>query len=745
MVLAFLIIAEVFAHDEAYDVGEGAMAMHGHAIEGAIGTGVGYNFSQSSTNFGVFGENYFGFGYLGKSEAEAGQVMRFDCDSQDLMNYLIAYCGDEYNPDGPISQLITPTMERMVLDKMRQKFVEYASLQFRALASLGRKKKKLQLPKCVDKKSNLWLASPEDLPTGTDLAAKEEATKSNMELQSLSIGILFEEKLERASQKLNCETYYGSRPTECNPLQFTQYRVQSSMPLLFRAAILGTDQKPQGLGLKRPGYEEYKKALYQLIGAHNNIGTSTPADDEKRGQELIDKSLPDAPFSEIDRRVERALTDGANAPAGSPLGKAMKLLKGVQKKLADNWEASLTETWQDLCKPPPKSQLIQDMSRDSIKISQMALKYPNVVRQLMLDLKVEERALAKAVYCNLGVQEQMERAPQCQGVTGGPLPQNPVTIGRRKINDWPYGSQNYFSIADGPIQGSEPDRPYKVKLKINVNIGSSLNMGEDKNIDGIPDQVECQLQKWQKDINSWTNCSTGVVPQAEIQTSNNSVCVIDPADAGTGSYLSVDTFETKECPFYPDMAAVKPKVKFEIEFNPSKTIPTPPPTINVHRCYRMEIVGNVDQKGNCDEVRKFHERRCIESAFDKHRNCVSSGLSEDICREKIEKDCHLEVEQKESVSGQGWNRPDSANYILNQSTSTMRHEVLHLFGLADEYPSKDRPFSYIGEYNSIMRSSSSLFSRLYPRHMSQVLEPLQCLDGNQAEVGSQDGPISESP
>ena len=108
-------------------------------------------------------------------------------------------------------------------------------------------------------------------------------------------------------------------------------------------------------------------------------------------------------------------------------------------------------------------------------------------------------------------------------------------------------------------------------------------------------------------------------------------------------------------------------------------------------------------------------------------DCLAeAGMNNKKCRKKIKKKCTKEVDTN-IADGGGWtNRADSGNYVLSEGFGTVRHEVLHLMGLPDEYRSEEKPFSQLGEHNSIMNNSNDLESRIYPRHLDTILDVANC-------------------
>ncbi|MEK6623586.1 MAG: hypothetical protein AABY86_01375, partial [Bdellovibrionota bacterium] len=292
-----------------------------------------------------------------------------------------------------------------------------------------------------------------------------------------------------------------------------------------------------------------------------------------------------------------------------------------------------------------------------------------------------------------------------------------IDVARLKVNDWPNGSQNYFHLARPKIP---VDAPITVKLNINFTLGPSLSGLPDSDQNGIPDQLECQLRLWQEDTNTWANCSVGAIPSANLKNLNVSECTALPTS------MPVPAIPPTSCPLNPDMAALNPKVNFQINLRPTNENPAPPPSVQLHRCYRLDIPGALSDRGDCEKVKEVHINKCITEHPSMLTECASEAADMEPCRTQVTQFCRAEVEARFAANPGAMNRADSSNYTLSESYSVVRHEVFHQMGLADEYYSDERPFSLLGEHNSIMRNSRSLDSRLYPRHLSQILDVLKC-------------------
>ena len=71
-------------------------------------------------------------------------------------------------------------------------------------------------------------------------------------------------------------------------------------------------------------------------------------------------------------------------------------------------------------------------------------------------------------------------------------------------------------------------------------------------------------------------------------------------------------------------------------------------------------------------------------------------------------------------------RANASNLTMVSKAGTWRHEVLHQFGLKDEYSNKKMPLSPLGTRTSVLRSSKGLSSTIKPYHVDQIVENLSC-------------------
>ncbi|MBI2519613.1 MAG: hypothetical protein HYV97_04325 [Bdellovibrio sp.] len=676
---------------------------------------------NGSINRNIFGENYGGYGYLASSESEAHQQIQMACDTQTQREYLAAYCrGQVLDSDRPVSELINNTMRSVVLYRLRTHASEYLALNIKAAASALGQTVELERPECVSETSPLWQrAVKKSYNAKSKMSAKAEAIAASLRGDNMARALMYEERLQNGSAQNSCESMTGARAPACTSIQHTSYRLQTSFPALFNFAVQGTNNNPAALSHKTSRYNEFRNSLCYLMGTHN-AGNLSEEQARARGLAYLEEGTKLGPYRSLEERFGHALAEATNAPPNTLLGKAFREYRRAERRLKEDHMGRMTQELANLCKN--RLSVFRMDNHDRVNIYSMALQYPNVVRQTILDMSPSERGLTKAVLCEAGAMPMLQREPQCNGVSGGPLPENDIDVARWKINDWPNGSQNFFRLSRPKTPA---DAPITVKLNINFTLGPSLAGLPDSDNNGVPDQLECQLQLWRVDINDWANCSVGAVPSASINTSNQSHCPTGPGSGPTRT-MPVPPTVQKRCPLNSNMAIIKPKVNFQINMVPTNENPAPRPNVQLHRCYRLDIPGSPEDRGDCEKVKGVHINKCITEHPGMLASCISSGQNEEQCRTNITQFCRSEVEEKFAANPTAMNRADSSNYTLDESYSVVRHEVFHQLGLADEYYSDERPYSLLGEHNSIMRASRSLDSRLYPRHISQILDVLHC-------------------
>ena len=71
-------------------------------------------------------------------------------------------------------------------------------------------------------------------------------------------------------------------------------------------------------------------------------------------------------------------------------------------------------------------------------------------------------------------------------------------------------------------------------------------------------------------------------------------------------------------------------------------------------------------------------------------------------------------------------RANAANLTPNDTMGTWRHELLHQFGLEDEYSNERYPISPQGGENNIMRDDDQNESVIQPYQVDRIIGKLEC-------------------
>ena len=122
------------------------------------------------------------------------------------------------------------------------------------------------------------------------------------------------------------------------------------------------------------------------------------------------------------------------------------------------------------------------------------------------------------------------------------------------------------------------------------------------------------------------------------------------------------------------------------------------PLVTIHECFNVDVTAShgTGVDSNCNDVRALFLARCAAQASP-----------------PTPAQCVTNYNTRLATEPHRLDRANSSNYTLRTPPGTIRHEVVHLMGLADEYDASAKPFSRLGEPNSLMNNSNTN-SRLFP-------------------------------
>jgi len=666
-------------------------------------------------------DGFGGYGYLSspqgsESEAQASAATEFNCDSDSQRERISTHCGGiELRPEIATENLLRETMKLQAITRFQEQAMEYLALR---VASVSKQNPlKITRPPCISQDSPTWrmiqanLLSPTHGVRNYNFRGRLQAVKESVDPKNVAHGLLWMMRLKHASQQFSCQHpgHFDYQPGNCASINYQQKRLAHQYPLLWSA-----------WGLDAPRFSAFESQMYKLIGMstmsdknQNFANLQTRPQAQREVDEMIGRAYgygreitrdgveasDHDDYLELEKRFDKAFTEGLAASPNTPMGQTFARFQNGTNYAAQELETRTRAQISNLCSysnPNNSGNLMPSGLTQSQKISRnlqaLAINYPSVIRQALVDMSRPERALAQAALCEAGAMPNLRLPNSCQGVSGGPLPgTRPVLVNRLRVLDWPYGSPQKMSITQPTASA-----PREVNLKVNLVLGPELeDHCPDQNNNGVLDCLESLVSAWGSDVNGFLNCSTGQIPSANLwQSASHSRAVPCPEPVDPGLQRT---------------PGVKFKITFKTHASPDNV---PEPKVMIHRCFHSNINGDVEDKGNCHKVDQLNMRRCLTSWT--------------LSVPRTAENCRAEIARRSITSPEQLNRANSSNYSLTDSPLTVRHEVLHALGLPDEYQDDRRPYGHIGENNSIMRNARHPMARLYPRHLDQILAPLQC-------------------
>ena len=331
---------------------------------------------------------------------------------------------------------------------------------------------------------------------------------------------------------------------------------------------------------------------------------------------------------------------------------------------------------------------------------------PQVIRQLYMDAtSLEEKQMLSAMMCQEGmeyIQKSLEDPKYCE-VTDGDLSSGMnIRVGK---GSYPYGD-------------SERNVTYQKDSSGNLTIRKNLGVTAPSLSDA---QKECFKRTLSQIVGDDLNCQVGATESSAVSTLTNKAAIC--AEGETTSQTP------RKCPTPPHVKR-RPTVKFELNvFFEDDEVPdgvaiNDNDVIELHTCYNSDIPRVFDDRSDCEKVKQLHQERCITNVTGGYS--YYRGECDDKEGSEIGSCCNEYVENIFINDRQYLMRANAANLTMSSKAGTWRHEILHQFGLKDEYSNENMPISPQGTRTSIMRSSSSLGSTIKPWHVDQLVENLSC-------------------
>lgn len=703
-----------------------------------------------------FGASKSGYGYLlpNGTEFEADHILsNHECKDLNIEQAVKPYCkqfGDtfianQFSTSG--STFGSKQLDFMVYNEIRDKIFELKTMQFLSACSALKDKKvsdcfpqKLncfdtERMKNIKKYASLYSEGKKakDLPNDqgfSDFVEKFNKIQDKNSPASLAEAIIIEDYLKKQREYLNCngKVYDPKEKEFCihNTIQIE--RIRQTHPMLFFSSGRSFSGPMQGPYVFPTDYRDaFKKNLTAFIGSYrignlnatykesitegHNFFTEIKGDDLETIQDSLSfmkyvhvmMNQVDNPVYKNNIVIQKMLKSyNALISTGYNDFHTGGLNKGIRKRgVVERLEGDLNKLCQQKEVKPDKMNLYRTISNN-----------PLAVKQLYLEAEPKFRKLLSAYLCKVGMRS-FQIPKDCQGVEQEEDEnQQELRILDDESTFYPYSSTRGYRIIKDKKTGDT-----KLKMDIKTVYDPKKYQGyPDKDQNGIPDMIDCTVKAWSENFNGTHNCK--ISGQAFTpDTSNYVKC--DKSGKRTAT-------PGKKCEKDPSFSEYQ-KVKFEVKFSPT-TIKEEDciesvgeyvsdglkcsPSINLHpECFHTEY--NDEKNTDCKFLTEQYMSSCTQLEMFKQSNCQTG------CEEKAKKIC----EQKIKNDPQEIGRVDAGNLTAQAlDYKVMRHEILHLFGLDDEYESSERPSALIGDEKSVMNSGKELF----PYHLNKILTPKEC-------------------
>jgi len=672
------------------------------------------NYSQQS--------NSGGYGFLfpeGEgSEAQAGQLLEMSCSEDSINSYIGAFC---MRPSGlPIQgdslENLLNIQQNVLLEKVRDKMLEYLGSSILVNNSLIS-----QIPLDRDEDDLTFENDPEfanDELRFVNLPAAEEALgervipsclRSGDTYNTLVNGFVSDDIPSENSHQIvfpDGDNTISDKVEYIQDSQSTREVIRAMVwdDVLKKSAIAScATQRSREVNYARCDSIKYQR--FRLGNAYPVLWDQFQGD---TNNDSINRPKTEGQFTAGFRSSINALLQGSSASStyNSRLDDPFDypdLVEEIMDKYNDvkTSNSPLAQAVDDKLQAMQgdllNKQVEQAKNICNQGLSELAQQNPHVVRQALIEMPENERRMAQAVLCNSGFLNTINKPYSCGNVTGDLSSSDGVLVSRGKAN-FPYG-------------GSAREYSLKKDTDGNITIKKTVNLVI-PNLSELPDdQKQCLQENVKANFENKFNCQLG----SSSESSTSIELATLPACLEAGAQAQPRATSSVSCPTPPNVVR-DPKVKFDLNIELKSSAPSGNNNFRLHQCFNADIRPRSDQ-GDCDKVKELHVNRCIEA--NGYSRCANQDIT--TC-------CTEYVDNKMETNPASLNRANAANLTYNTKIGTWNHEIMHQVLISDEYNNKHYPFSELGEHDSIMKSSRNVNSKIYPRHIEQILRPLECLN-----------------
>jgi hypothetical protein len=684
----------------------------------------------SSSNFlsmpSYHGVSTGGYGFMcesGKcSEAQAIDRINLDCNKKDIQNYTQSICRNE-----EVVSIIkirdfldlNNVTEKIFLKTLRLKTYEYLKLSTmtnpknlelslnKKAASIGENSiiKNDGVPNeklsCINDSDEFKKIS--DIPLtftkeNLDNPFYEE-TYFDVEMEKIDVGnTILKEKAAALANRFHPENIirtliYDKFLSE----NIRKYPKNSSMEKSILSQKKKMRQSYPGLfdekGEFFPEAKSIMDTVYKGLGVSRNlicggeINLSAAETDGKKifsekanAGSMLFPSIVDEFFENTDYLANRL--DNTDECSGDAL-------KNKTTKNLSYYFNSIDQNIKKLGERQLKKEQMEKSNICNLGIDDISKKYPQVVRQAMNDMGVDNLDVAKYALCSSGNATDFKEPVSCKGKRGNiksPKGQDIII----DAGFFPYkigGKINARELDDGTIV-----------LKKTIRL-------EDKA--GLTDkEKKCLSKSIENELVNDINCQIGYPgnkKKSEINSLDQSLC-------GATKPSKIE----RDCPTSPNKKR-DPMVKIEVdlEFDPPFDFNATEDKISIYKCYRSEIPV-VEDRSDCEKVKEWNISTCEKS------NGIDYGLCFVEPPEKLKGCCTSFV--ADNMENGSLFRQNANNMTPFSKQGVWQHEIFHTFGLGDEYSDPTYPVADMGEHDSVMRNPYEPKSKILPRHVDSILK-----------------------
>ncbi|WP_127715997.1 hypothetical protein [Halobacteriovorax sp. HLS] len=415
--------------------------------------------------------NHAGYGYLStSSEAQAHEQLNFICPkgSEDIIN--AQKCHPELYSSffQDISKLSSDMNESVFDQSLRNKVFEYLTMQRAANSSI--RPLQIKKPSCISEQRELSnmptlnnsrserleeikkLERRVKLNRRHDVRRKSraklselvklDAIKDNQSEKKLVQAIFLYDQYEAMLAKYGCPSEEHTTKMTCLEVADLKQKVKNSFPVIFSNSPESQSQ-----------IEKLKTASFFLIGSHNAPQEMSDKDKIKRGESFYISSITDdfgigwsdqsvdtlfnqafeaAKYGEYDSEA------GKIVPPQGDLKEALSSIKSSASSIIDEYNKHTEVEAELLCSNGKKA---------ALTTTELSSRYPQVLRQLLLDLSPVEFSQAKKLMCKKSLNELVQdtQMNSCEGVSGSFSSKDGVRINRFQ-SSFPFGGNKNYSV-----------------------------------------------------------------------------------------------------------------------------------------------------------------------------------------------------------------------------------------------------------------------------------------------------------